>query len=300
MAGMNKLSTADRVRIVACLVEGNSIRSTCRITGFAKGTVLKLLADMGEACKAYHDATVRGLHCQRIQCDEIWSFCYAKDKNLPDSMRDKPGIGSVWTWTALDADTKLMVAYHVGSRDAACGLDFMLDVADRVVNRIQLTTDGHAAYLIAVPEAFGNMINYAQLIKIYGETRDSEARYSPCECIGVKSKAIIGLPDHRYASTSYVERSNLTIRMSQRRFTRLTNAFSKKLANLRHAVALHMAYYNFCRKHQTLGTTPAMQAGLEGHVWTIEELVGLLEEREAQAVAAGALKRGPYRKGNSN
>lgn len=296
---MNKLSTADRVRIVACLVEGNSIRATSRITGFAKGTVLKLLADMGEACQQYHDETIRGIHAERVQCDEIWSFCYAKDKNLPDRMRNEPGVGSVWTWTGMDADTKLIIGYHVGSRDADCALDFMLDLSGRIVNRTQLTTDGHGAYLKAVDEAFGSDIDYAMLVKVYGEPREKESRYSPCDCVGTKKHVIKGMPDHRHVSTSFVERQNLTMRMSMRRFTRLTNAFSKKLANLHAAVALHFAYYNLCRKHQTLGTSPAVKAGLEGHIWTIEELVGLLADREADAIKSGAMKRGPYKR-NSN
>lgn len=293
---MNKLSTADRVRIVACLVEGCSIRATCRMTGFAKGTVTKLLVDMGTVCQAFHDEHVRGLHAERVQCDEIWAFCYAKDKNLPDRMRDQPGVGSVWTWTAIDADDKLMIAWHLGDRGSECARMFMLDLAGRLDNRVQLTTDGHAAYPAAVREAFGREIDYAQLVKIYAQPRQDEARYSPAVCIGCERRPVIGGPLRADTSTSFVERANLTLRMQQRRYTRLTNAFSKKLANLEAAAALHFTHYNFCRVHSTLKTTPALRCDLTDHVWSLDELVGLLESAENARIEAGALKRGPYKK----
>lgn len=279
---MRKLSTEKRATILGALVEGNSVNATARMVGVSKITVLRLLADAGTFCLAYHDEHVRGLECERIQCDEIWSFCYAKDKNLPASMRDQPGVGSVWTWTALDADTKLMVAYHVGSRDAACALDFMLDLAGRILNRPQLTTDGHGAYLPAVDEAFGGEVDYAMLIKLYGEPRKEDARYSPCDCVGTRQVPVKGFPDRRHVSTSYVERQNLTMRMSMRRFTRLTNGFSKKIENHRHAIALHYFYYNWVRKHETLKTTPAVAAALSNKPLTMMDLVRMIEVEEAQ------------------
>ena len=277
MGSMNQLSTAQRVQVVSALVEGCSIRATCRMTGRAKGTVTKLLCDLGAVCQDFHDEHDRGVMAERLQCDEVWAFCYAKDKNLPDHMRGQPGVGSVWTWTALDADTKLMVTWHVGTRDYGCARAFMLDLASRLDNRVQLTTDGHSCYPPAVLEAFGGKIDYAQLIKLYREQRADEARYSPCACIGTRKIPVSGAPLPSDTSTSLVERSNLTIRMQNRRFTRLTNAFSKKLANLQAAVALHFMHYNYCRKHQTIGTTPAVEAGLADHVWGLEELVGLLD-----------------------
>lgn len=273
---MNQLDATTRVRIVAALVEGNSVRATCRMTGAAKGTVLKLLADLGLACARYHDEHVRNLPCKRIQCDEIWAFCYAKDKNVPASMRGQPGVGSIWTWTALCADTKLMASFRLGTRDATCAREFMLDLADRLASRVQLTTDGHKAYLSAVDAAFGTNIDYAMLVKQYGEERAGEARYSPPKCTGVKLVPIIGEPEMEHISTSYVERSNLTIRMGQRRFTRLTNAFSKKVENLEHAVALHVMHYNFVRIHQTLRVTPAMAAGVTDRLWSLDDLVALI------------------------
>ena len=277
---MRKLSTEKRATILGALVEGNSINATARMMGVSKITVLRLLADAGTFCLAHHDEHVRGLECERIQCDEIWSFCYAKEKNLPASMKDRPGVGSVWTWTALDADTKLMIAYHVGSRDANCAFDFMLDLSGRIINRAQLTTDGHGAYLPAVDEAFGSEVDYAMLIKLYGEPRKDEARYSPCDCVGVRSIPVKGFPDHRHVSTSFVERQNLTMRMSMRRFTRLTNGFSKKIENHRHAIALHYFYYNWIRKHETIKTTPAVASGLANKPLTLIDLVKMIEAEE--------------------
>jgi IS1 family transposase len=278
---MNALSTGKRAQIVACLVEGNSIRSTVRMTGAAKNTVAKLLVELGEACEEHHDKHVRGVRAERVQCDEIWAFCYAKEKNVPAHMRDTPGVGSVWTWTALDSDSKLMVSWMVGNRDAECACRFMLDLKKRLGNRVQLTTDGHRVYERAVEDAFGWNVDYAMLVKEYGEPRDKEARYSPCECLGAVKVPIIGRPLVEDICTSHVERSNLTMRMGMRRFTRLTNGFSKKLANHRAAVALHFMHYNFCRVHKTLRVTPAMEAGLADHVWELEELVGLLSRADA-------------------
>jgi IS1 family transposase len=270
---MNRLSQSDRTRIVAALVEGNSIRATCRMTGAAKNTVVKLLAELGKACAAYHDHHVRNVPSKRVQCDEIWSFVGAKQKNVPEDKSDQ--WGDVWTWTALDADSKLIVSYLVGQRGAAWAKAFMEDVASRVASRIQITTDGHRAYAEAVEGAFGMDVDYAMLIKIYGQ--DSfDRKYSAGECIGTQTAVLSGSPDPNHISTSYVERQNLTMRMSMRRFTRLTNAFSKKIENHEAAIALHFMHYNFCRVHKTLRVTPAMESGLASHVWSIEELVGLL------------------------
>ena len=283
---MNKLSTEERTRVVAALVEGNSIRATVRMTGVAKNTIVKLLAELGAVCRDYHDANVRGLKSKRVQCDEIWSFCYAKEKNVPKDKRNVWGFGDVWTWTALDADSKLIVAYRVDERDSYAAYHFMQDVAARLTSRIQLTTDGHRPYVQAVKEAFGTNIDYAMLVKLYGlpsGTSPTERRYSPSECIGVQMQTIKGAPERKHVSTSFVERQNLTMRMQMRRFTRLTNAFSKKVDNLGHAIALHFMHYNFCRVHQTLRVTPAMEAGIANHVWTLGELVGLLEAAEKKS-----------------
>ena len=290
---MNRLDASTRRQIVACLVEGNSIRATCRMTGAAKGTVLKLLVDLGSVCLANHDKAVRNVHSRRVQCDEIWAFCHAKDKNLPDSMKDQPGVGSVWTWTAIDADSKLIIGYHVGTRDADCGNEFMLDVAARLAGRVQMTTDGLKIYLEAVEGAFGADIDYAMLIKQYGATSNEspEARYSPGSCIGAEIRPITGSPNLKHVNTSYVERQNLTMRMSMRRFTRLTNGFSKKVSNLEHAIAIHFLHYNFARIHQTLRVTPAMEAGIADHVWSIDEIVALLDEGEETARDVSARRR---------
>ena len=274
--GMNKLSTAERVQIVSCLVEGNSINSTCRITGRSKHTVLKLLADLGTACQKFHDKHVRELPCKRIQVDEIWGFCHCKQKNVKPALKGVFGIGDVWTWVAVDADTKLIVAYLIGTRNVDAATDFMHDVADRVTGRIQLTSDAHHCYIEAVEQAFTGEIDYAMLVKVYGKDRDGPARYSPPVCLAAERHPVHGSPDHKHISTSFVERQNLTMRMSMRRLTRLTNGFSKKIENLAHATALNFVYYNFCRIHQTLRVTPAMEAGIADHVWEIEELVDLL------------------------
>jgi IS1 family transposase len=276
MVSMNKLSTADRVRVISSLVEGCSIRSTVRMTGVAKNTIAKLLVELGAACLEYHDRHVRNLKTKRVQCDEIWAFVYAKAKNVPEEKRGEFGVGDVWTWTAIDSDSKLIVSYMVGSRDAGYAHEFMRDVAGRLANKVQLTTDGLRAYLDAVEDAFGGDIDYAQLVKVYGAERPDNARYSPARIIGVGSEVVCGTPEPRDVSTSHVERQNLTMRMSMRRFTRLTNAFSKKVENHSAMVALHFMHYNFCRIHQTLRVTPAMEAGLADHVWEIEELIKLL------------------------
>jgi IS1 family transposase len=273
---MNRLGIMERTQIISALVEGVSINATCRMTGVAKHTVLKLLKDMGCACAAYHNAHVRNLRVRRIQADEIWAFVYGKDKNLTIE-QVQAGAGSVWTWTALDADTKLIVSYMLGDRGASTAESFMRDVAGRIANRIQLTTDGHRVYADAVEDAFGADIDYAMLVKIYGASGDNpESRYSPATCIGCRTGILAGKPDPEHISTSFVERSNLSMRMGMRRFTRLTNAFSKKLENHGHMVALYFMHYNYCRVHKTLRVTPAMEAGLTDHVWEIEELLDLL------------------------
>lgn len=277
MVSMNKLSTEDRVRVISALVEGNSIRATVRMTGVAKNTIAKLLADLGSKCAEYHFEHVRGLNPVSIQCDEIWAFCYSKQKNVPEEHKGEFGYGDVWTWTALDADTKLMIGYHLGLRTPGDAAEFMMDLAGRINNITQITTDGLKAYPEAIRNAFGNSVNYAQIIKVYRAERPEHARYSPAHCIGAEKKWIQGFPNSEKASTSHVERSNLTMRMQMRRFTRLTNGFSKKVENLGHAISLHFMHYNFCRVHQTLRITPAMAAGLSDHVWELEELVGLLD-----------------------
>ena len=276
---MNRLSTEERTRIVAALVEGNSLRAISRMTGVSRNTVDKLLGDLGKACSEYQDRVFRNLKCQRIQCDEIWSFVGAKEKNTKPEKKAE-GWGDVWTWVALDADTKLVPCWFVGTRDAGAAYHFMHDLAGRLAHRVQLTTDGHAAYLSAVEDAFGSQIDFAQLIKIYGKAPEgSEVRYSPAQCMGARKAVISGRPQFEHVSTSYTERQNLTMRMSMRRFTRLTNGFSKKVENHEHMLAIYFLYYNLCRVHATLRVTPAMEAGIANHVWTIEEMVKLLDRR---------------------
>ncbi|MBL8859512.1 MAG: IS1 family transposase [Planctomycetes bacterium] len=274
---MNKLSTADRVRVLSALVEGNSIRATVRMTGVARNTVSKLLEDMGAACERFTNEHVHGLAAKNIQVDEIWSFCYAKAKNVPEHLRGQFGYGDVWTWTAIDADTKFAVSWHVGQRDGDNAVFFMRDVASRVTGRPQITSDGLNAYRWAISSAFDGDVDHAVVQKIYGSSEVATGRYSPPQCIGMTKEAGCGSPDMTKASTSFVERQNLTMRMGMRRFTRLTNGFSKKVENLAHAVALHFVHYNFCRMHQTLKSTPAQAAGLADHRWSMEELVGLLD-----------------------
>lgn len=273
---MNRLSKEERTKIIAALCEGNSLRATARMCNVAFNTVLKLLPEVGQACAGYQDKVFRSLTCKRIQCDEIWSFYYAKDKNVPP---DKKG-GSIWTWVAIDADTKLVPCWRIGARDAWNAQHFMYDLQSRLANRVQLTTDGHRVYLLAVELAFGTEVDYAMLVKLFGgDSRKEEARYSPPDCIGCRSVGIIGNPKYQHISTSFAERQNLTMRMNMRRFTRLTNAFSKKLDNHRWSIALHYMYYNFCRIHQSLRITPAMAAGVTDHVWEISEIAALLEPK---------------------
>jgi IS1 family transposase len=274
---MNKLNTEKRKQIVSALVEGNSMRAVARMADVSRNTVDKLLCELGRACSDFQDKSFRNLPCKRVQCDEIWSFVYAKDKNCSLEQKVK-GAGDVWTWVALDPDTKLVPCWFIGPRHAGAAYHFMNDLRERLANRVQLTTDGHRAYLHAVEETFGVEVDYAQLVKIYGNTPEGQdVRYSPAICMGAREAIISGNPDYAHISTSYVERQNLTMRMSMRRFTRLTNAFSKKVENLEHAVALHYMHYNFCRIHQTLRVTPAMEAGISDHVWSIDEVIGLLD-----------------------
>jgi len=283
---MNKLPLAKRAQILTLLCEGVSMRSIERIVSCSINTVDKLLCEAGEAALAYHDKAVRGVRAQRIQCDEIWAFVHAKAKNAPKSTRaGDPTIGDCWTWTAIDADSKLLVSYMVGGRDAEFALMLMDDLRGRLANRVQLTTDGHKAYLSAVEEAFGADVDYGMLVKLYGEpttSHEASRRYSPTDCVGARKDKITGNPDPRHISTSYTERANLTMRMSMRRFTRLTNAFSKKLTNHAHMVALYALWYNFVRIHKTLRVTPAMAAGIADKLWSMEDVVAMIDARSAK------------------
>jgi IS1 family transposase len=282
---MNKLTAAKRAAVVAALVEGNSIRATVRMTGVSKPTVLKLLTDLGAVCQVYQDETIRSVKAARVQVDEIWQFVYAKAKNVPAEKRGTFGVGDVWTWVAIDADSKLILSWRIGPRDLNTAYDLMQDLAGRISNRVQLTTDGNKCYLAAVEDTFGAGIDYAMLQKVYGVDPAGERRYSPPVVLGTFSEVITGSPDPKHISTSYIERQNLTMRMSMRRFTRLTNGFSKKLENHAAAVALHYMHYNFVRIHRTLRVTPAMQAGLTNRVWSIEDIIGLLEMVEKEPAA---------------
>jgi IS1 family transposase len=277
---MNKLDREARTRILHLLCEGNSIRAACRLTGTSKKAVSKLMVDVGQAAAWYQDRVFVNLTCKRVQVDEIWAFVYAKQKNVPLAKKAPPQAGDVWTWTAIDADTKLIPSWFVGGRDSDAAIIFMEDLASRLANRVQLTSDGHKAYLEAVEGAFGSDIDYAMLVKLYGHSGEGEKRYSPAECIGAVKHRIEGNPDPKYVSTSYAERSNLSVRMHTRRFTRLTNAFSKKVENHAHSVALFAMYYNFVRIHKTLRTTPAMAAGITSRLWEIGDIVGVLEAWE--------------------
>ena len=285
---MNQLNTSKRCQIIAALIEGNSINATCRMLGVGKHTVLRLLEDAGCVCAAFHDANVRNLRAGRVQCDEIWQYVGAKAKNVRPE-KEAIGWGDVWTWTAIDADSKLIISYMLGDRGASTAQAFMQDIASRISNRIQLTTDGHRVYAEAVENAFGSEIDYAMLVKIYGASNDGESRYSPATCIGCRTGVLAGDPDPKHISTSYVERQNLSMRMGMRRFTRLTNGFSKKFENHAHQVALYFMHYNYCRVHSSLRVTPAMEAGLTDHVWTLAELCGLLPEKKPNARADKAL-----------
>lgn len=278
MFSMNKLPLAKRAQILSLLCEGSSMRSVERITGCSINTVSKLLVDAGKACATFHDEQVRDVRSKRIQCDEIWSFTAAKQKNVASMKAPVDGAGDTWTWTALDADTKLIVSHFVGGRDSECAMVFMDDVAKRLANRVQMTTDGHKAYLEAIEGAFGCDVDYAMLVKVYGAAPESaKGRYSPADCTGIRKTKIEGEPDLAHVSTSYVERANLTMRMHNRRFTRLTNAFSKKFENHAHMVALYAVWYNFCRIHKSLRVSPAMAAGVADRLWSLEDVAEMVE-----------------------
>ena len=277
---MNKLPTAKRAEILGLMVEGVSIRAITRITGVSKNTVVKLLEDAGKAFSDYQDRLLRGLTCKRVQVDEIWAFVYAKAKNVESAKAAPEGAGDCWTWLAIDADTKLIPSFYVGSRDAGAAQSFIGDLALRLTNRVQLTSDGHKPYLQAVEQSFGADVDFAQLVKIYGDA-PAEGRYSPGVCIGADKRHVEGNPDPQHISTSYSERANLTLRMGARRFTRLTNAFSKKVENHAHSVAIHTMHYNFVRIHQTLRCTPAMEAGVTTTLWELGDMVKVLEDWEA-------------------
>lgn len=287
---MNLLTIEKRVQIINLLVEGMSMRAASRIADVSINTVMKLLGDVGAACAEYQDVALRKLNCKRVQCDEIWSFVGMKQKNVPHELAGVLGYGDVYTWTAIDADTKLVPCWHVGSRDADAARAFIGDLSERLAHRVQLTTDGHGAYLSAVADSFNGHIDYAMLIKQYGDApaREASRKYSPSAFTGCHAQVIGGYPDSEHVSTSFVERQNLTMRMHMRRFTRLTNGFSKKRANHMAAVSLHFMFYNFGKVHKTLRVTPAMEAGIADHVWTIEEIVRLVPEPVAK-------KRGPYK-----
>jgi IS1 family transposase len=288
---MNKLPHAKRTQILAMLCEGSSMRSISRVADVSINTVSKMLVEAGEACMILHDETVRNVKASRIQCDEIWSFCHAKQKNVATAKAAPEGAGDVWTWTAIDADTKLIVSFFVGDRSGESALVLMDDLRARLSNRVQLTTDGHKAYLEAVEGAFGGDVDYAQLVKMYGESVGPKGRYSPADCTGIKKIKVEGNPDIKHVSTSYVERQNLTMRMSMRRFTRLTNAFSKKLDNHIHALALYFVFYNFTRIHKTLRMSPAMAAGITNRLWSLDDVIAKIDELAPQPT-----KRGPYKK----
>ena len=294
---MKILNHKARSQILHLLCEGNSIRSVTRLTGASKNTVIKLLIDTGKACMAFHDTNVRNVNTKRVQVDEIWSFTYAKQKNVAGAKSAPDGAGDTWTWTAIDADSKMIVSYFIGGRDGECAMWFIDDLRSRLANRVQLTSDGLKAYLEAVEGAFGGDIDYAILHKVYGNSPDSaKGKYSPAECIGTQKHRIEGDPDFKHVSTSYVERSNLTMRMHMRRFTRLTNGFSKKVENHAYAVALHMMYYNFVRLHSKLRMSPAMAAGVSTKLWEIGDIVALVEAEEAKIDRT----RGNYKKKNSD
>lgn len=291
---MNKLPQKTRVTILKCLLDGMSIRGTARVADVSKNTVSKLLIESGKACYAFHDEHVRGVNAARVQCDEIWSFTYAKQKNVKSAKSAPSDAGDTWTWTAIDADSKLAISYLVGGRDGEYAIAFMDDLRSRLANRVQLTTDGHKAYLEAVEGAFGGDVDYAQLIKMYGEPagKSGERKYSPAECTGTRKLKVEGSPDRKHVSTSYIERQNLTMRMHMRRFTRLTNGFSKKVENHAYAVALHFMNYNFIRQHKSLNKlTPAMAAGITDHLWEVEDIVKLIDVRAPKPGRPKAYKK---------
>jgi IS1 family transposase len=284
---MNKLDREARARILSLMCEGVSIRAITRLTGASKNTVARLLADVGRACAEYQDNALRNLPCKRVQLDEIWAFVYAKNNNVKDAKSAPANAGDVWTWTAICADTKLLINTLVGRRDTRYAIHFVNDLRKRLANRVQITSDGHRPYLTAVDAVFGDDVDFAQLVKIYGAEPGGEKRYSPAICLGAKKSRVIGNPNPKHISTSYAERQNLTMRMHMRRFTRLTNAFSKKLENHAYAVALHQMFYNFTRIHQTLRVTPAMAAGVTDRLWDMNDLVKVLEDWEADMATGG-------------
>ncbi len=291
---MNKLTPAKRAAVLTALVEGNSIRSTVRMTGVAKNTVTRLLIEAGTAATEYQDQMIRNVVCRRIQCDEIWSFVYGKDKNISKEIREASPfvVGSIWTWTAIEADSKLMVSWLVGQRNEACAAEFINDLASRIVGKIQMTTDGLKLYINAIEGAFGGAIDYAMLTKLYGASgndNSAETRYSPGRIKGSETAIMSGDPEKGHISTSYVERANLTMRMGMRRFTRLTNGFSKKFENHCHMISLFMFHYNFIRIHQTIRCTPAMAAGITDQLWSMSDLVALIEARESLTTGAWAV-----------
>jgi IS1 family transposase len=277
---MNKLPSEKRAQVLQMMAEGIALRAITRLTGISRTTLQKLLEDAGQAFSDYQDRTLINLPCKRVQVDEAWSFCYAKQKNVATAKRAPEGAGDIWTWVGLDADTKLVASFYVGGRDGEAAMIFMDDLAKRLANRVQLTSDGHKAYLEAVEGAFGGDIDYAQLIKIYGAAPEGQRRYSPAICTGASKHRIEGNPNPKYVSTSFVERSNLSIRMGNRRMTRLTNAFSKKAENHAHMMAIYFMHYNFVRIHQTLKTTPAMAAKVTSKLWEMSDMVKVLEEWE--------------------
>ncbi len=290
---MNKLPTVKRIAILSALVEGNSVASVTRMLDVSKDAVLKLLEDVGQVCSSYQDKTLRNLTCQNIECDEIWAFCYSKEKNVPEELRDQFGYGDVWTWVAIDSDTKLALSWLVADRSDIAAKVFIQDVSERLTHRVQLTTDGYKPYLTAVRDAFEGEVDYAMLVKQYGNTVEGQKRYSPAECCGAKKVKVNGSPKSDRISTSYVERQNLTMRMGMRRFTRLTNAFSKKVENHMHAISLHFMYYNFCRIHSTLRITPAMASGVTDRKWTIADIVAMLpDEQPVKPSGLTPIKRG--------
>lgn len=288
---MNKLSVEQRAKVVACLIEGCSLRSTVRMTGAAKKTVARLQVELGQACADYSDKVMRNLPCKIVQVDEVWSFTYCKQANVPEDLRGDETIGDTWTWIALDSETKLIPAWHVGKREISDAHIFIHDLKNRLANRVQLTSDGHRAYLTAVEDAFGADVDYSMLVKLYGKPgkfgadNPTEVRYSPPTCIGARKRKVIGNPKRDLVSTSHIERQNLTLRMGNRRFTRLTNGYSKKLENHKWSCALHFFHYNFCRIHHTLRVTPAMEARISNHVWSLEELAGLLDAEPLKMAA---------------
>jgi IS1 family transposase len=281
MGSMNRLSTQDRAQILGMMVEGVSIRAIARLTGASKNTIVKLLVDAGQACSEYQDRTLRDLKSKRLQLDEIWSFIGMKERNVPDS-RKGMGVGDIWTWTAIDADSKLIASWMVGDRSGDTARVFVCDLAKRLANRVQITTDGHRAYMEAVEAGFGAAVDYAMLVKIYGQTAEGQRRYSPPQIIGTETECCTGNPDPKHISTSFAERSNLSIRMGLRRFTRLTNAFSKKVENHVHALSIYFMHYNFCRIHQTLRTSPAQAAGVTSKLWELTDIVRMVDEWEAK------------------